>query len=222
MSSIRHTSVRCLLLVRNVDMEITVTLLMEDTSSENQHFIRSMRRPLKMTIRWRFYYWFLWCHCFLPNTMGNSALNLLILSISSVFLLGIPCLCATLLTIRSIEHEHIITYYKLLCAYGYELQTLSFWGSPHHHFVFVDTLCLTGFFWFKSTDSGERHENYKTLICKFYAQGEFCVRGDACDFAHGAGELRRTPYYLMVRLWINKNNLSDVLYSQLSMWLFEQ
>ena len=74
------------------------------------------------------------------------ALNLLILSISSVFLLGIPCLCATLLTIRSIEHEHIITYYKLLCAYGYELQTLSFWGSPHHHFVFVDTLCLTGFF----------------------------------------------------------------------------
>ena len=54
------------------------------------------------------------------------ALNLLILSISSVFLLGISCLCATLLTIRSIghEHRHIITLYKLLCAYGYELQTL--------------------------------------------------------------------------------------------------
>ena len=60
MSSIRHTSVRCSLLVRNVDMEITVTSLMEHTRSENGHFIRSMSRPLKMTIRWRFYYWFLW------------------------------------------------------------------------------------------------------------------------------------------------------------------
>ena len=142
MSSIRHTSVRCLLLVRNVDTEITVTLLMEDTSSENRHFIRSMSRLSKMTIRWRFYYWFLWYVMSLLFAIYNGQqcsklTHTVTLSISSVFLLGISCLCATLLTIRSIghEHRHILTYYKLLCAYGYELQTL-FFGAPPPPFCF--------------------------------------------------------------------------------------
>lgn len=31
--------------------------------------------------------------------------------------------------------------------------------------------------------------SYKTVLCKFYARGT-CLRGAACTFAHGSGELR--------------------------------
>merc|ERR1712232_1251339 len=40
-----------------------------------------------------------------------------------------------------------------------------------------------------SKSGSDRSTPYKTLLCKWFKENGTCERGDACAFAHGAGEI---------------------------------